>query len=190
LIVAFDASVLVYIVTVDAKAPIDPSTGQAVSQCKERLDQLIASLQRDRAKIIIPTPSLAEVLVGAERAGPEFLRIINASRHFRIVSFDERAAVEFAARQAERKSAGVRPSAPTRAKAKFDDQIVAIAAVENATIIYSDDPDIKKLVGSRFDVIGIAQLPLPPEKPSLPLLSLMQDKSPDEKPSREDDDTN
>jgi predicted nucleic acid-binding protein len=188
LIVAFDASVLVYVVTGDAKAPIDSATGQAVSRCKERVDHLIANLQRDRAKIIVPTPSLTEVLVRAEEAGPEFLRIIGSSRHFRIVAFDERAAIEFAARQAERKAAGVKSSARTRAKAKFDDQIVSIAAVESATVIYSDDPDIKKLAGLRFDVIGIAALPLPPEKTEPPLLSLMNDKAVDEKPFPQDKD--
>ncbi len=187
MIVAFDASVLVYIVTSDAKAPVDLATGQVVSRCKERVDYLITKLQQDRAKIIVPTPSLAEVLVHAEQAGPEFLRIIGSSRHFRIVAFDERAAVEFAARQAERKAAGVKSSAPTRAKAKFDDQIVSIAAVESATVIYSDDPDIKKLAGSRFDVIGIAALPLPPERPAPPLLSLMNHTAVDEKPTPQDD---
>lgn len=40
---------------------------------------------------------------------------------------------------------------------------MAIAAVEQATIIYSDDGHIKKLAGSRFEVIGISDLPLPPE---------------------------
>jgi hypothetical protein len=153
----------------------------------ERVDYLITSLQRERAKIIVPTPSLAEVLVRAEQAGPEYLRIFGSSRYFRIVAFDERAAVEFAARQAERKAAGVKSSPQTRAKAKFDDQIVSIAAVESATIIYSDDPDIKKLAGSRFDVIGIAALPLPPEKPDPPLLSLMNERSIDEKPSPQEE---
>jgi predicted nucleic acid-binding protein len=185
LIVAFDASVLVYVVTGDAKAPVDAATGQVVSRCKERVDYLIAKLQRDRAKIIVPTPSLAEVLVHAEQAGPDFLRIIGSSRHFRIVAFDERAAVEFAARQADRKAAGIKSSGQTRAKAKFDDQIVSIAAVESATVIYSDDPDIKKLAGSRFDVIGIAALPLP-EKPEPPLLSLTNDKAIEEKPFPQD----
>jgi predicted nucleic acid-binding protein len=157
LIVAFDASVLVYVVTGNARAPIDPATGRTVSQCKERVEHLIENLQREEAKIIVPTPSLAEVLVGAEEAGPEFLHIIGKSRHFRVIAFDERAAVEFAARQAERKASGLKAPAATRAKAKFDDQIVAIAAVEGASIIYSDDPDIRKLAAPRFEVKGIAE---------------------------------
>jgi hypothetical protein len=64
-------------------------------------------------------------------------------RGIRIVSFDERAAVEFAAVQAARIAAATKAHAP-RENAKFDDQIVAIAAIEGATIIYSHDEGIKK----------------------------------------------
>src|SRR5262249_26177119 len=102
---------------------------------------------------------------------------LGSSRHFRIAPFDERAAVEFAARRAERKAQSGKSPAPTHAKAKFDDQIVAIAAVEGATLIYSDDSDIKTLVDKRFEVKGIAELPLPPENPEPPLLSLMNEPS-------------
>jgi hypothetical protein len=71
--------------------------------------------------------------------------------------------IEFAARQAERIAASGRAPAATRAKAKFDDQIVAIAAVESATTIYSDDEDIAKLAEGRFAVIKIAAIGLSPE---------------------------
>jgi hypothetical protein len=68
LIVAFDASVLVYVVTPNACAPVDAATDQPVTHCKERVEHLIGHLQRDKAKIIVPTPALAEVLVGVQRA--------------------------------------------------------------------------------------------------------------------------
>lgn len=163
MIVAFDTSVLVYFLDELATAPIDAATGAPVSDCKDRLDFLIATLQRDRAKIVIPTPVLGELLVKGREAAPEWLAILHKSRHFRIAGFDERAAVEFAATQAERIASGQKNEGATRAKAKFDDQIVAIAAVEGASVIYSDDPHIKKLAGSRFVVIGVADLPLPPQ---------------------------
>ena len=169
MIVAFDASVLVYFFDEQAKAPIDPATHQPVVDCKPRIDYLIASLQREKAKIIIPTPSLGEVLVKAQGAAPIWLQLLHKSRHFRIVAFDERAAVEYAATQENRKAAGEKSPSSTRAKAKFDDQIVAIASVEGATVIYSDDPDIKKLAGTRCKVIGIADLPLPPQDAQMKL---------------------
>jgi len=55
LIVVFDASVLVYLIDADAKAPLDPSTGKPLEQCKERIEHLLASLQQQGAKIVIPT---------------------------------------------------------------------------------------------------------------------------------------
>lgn len=65
--------------------------------------------------------------------------------------------------QEPRGAARTNSQAVTHAKAKFDDQIVAIAAVEGAGKMYSDDPHIKKRAGGRFEVIGIGDLPLPPE---------------------------
>ena len=163
MIVAFDASILIYVLDENAKAPIDPATGKSVDRCQERVTHLLETLQQQNAKIVVPTPALAEVLVRAAKGGPEFLRILSSSRHFRVAPFDERAAVEFAARQAERIAASKRAPATTRTKAKFDDQIVAIAAVEGATTIYSDDEDIAKLAEGRFKVVKIGDIAMPPE---------------------------
>jgi len=164
LIVVFDASMLIYLVDEHAKAPLDPKTGSPVAKCAERISALLEQLQSQGAKIVVPTPALAEVLVRAGTGADQRLRILGSSKHFRITPFDEVAAVEFAATQATRGLAGVRSSAPTHAKAKFDDQIVAIAGVSNATVIYSDDGDIKKLAAGRFTVTGIGEISLPPEE--------------------------
>lgn len=177
MIVVFDANMLVYLFDEKAKPPLSKVTGQPVDRCKERLDYLIATLAKDKAKIVVPTPALAEVLVYAQQGAPERLNIIKTSKHFRVVPFDERAAVEFATAQVNG-----RGSTP-RAKAKFDDQIIAIAAVEQATAIYSDDDDIAKRSGSRFQVVGIEALPLPPEDAQQELF-----KDTTTAPSEQDDD--
>ena len=106
----------------------------------------------------------------AEAAGPQWLQIFRRSSHFRIAPFDERAAVEHAARQRRRTSSPSGRAPVSRPKAKFDEQIIAIAAVEQAEIIYSDDPDIARRVTDGVRAIGIAELPLPPEglQPDLP----------------------
>jgi len=163
LIVAFDANILVYLFDENANAPTSKATGLPVERCRERVEYLIATLQREKTKIIIPTLSLAESLVRAQDGAPERLSIIKRSKHFRISPFDERAAVEYAAMQVERRRSGTKSEAASKAKAKFDDQIVAIAAIEGATVIYSDDEHIKKLAGSKFEVLGIEGLQLPPE---------------------------
>lgn len=163
MIVSFDANILVYLFDEKANAPTSKTTGLAVERCRERVQYLVATLQREKTKIIIPTPSLAESLVRAQDGAPERFSMIKGSKHFRISPFDERASVEYAAMQVERRRNGTKSEAPSKAKAKFDDQIVAISAVEGATVIYSDDEHIKKLAGSKFVVLGIEDLPLPPD---------------------------
>jgi predicted nucleic acid-binding protein len=167
LIVAFDASVLVYLFDERAPAPIDQGTGVPVADAQGRLNHLVATLADAKAKIIIPTPALAEVLVNARDAAPAWLAELHRNRHFRIVGFDERAAIEYAVRQAERRSS---PREVSRAKAKFDDQILAIAAVENAETLYSDDAGLARSAPAKLNVLGIADLPRPPvdPQPNLP----------------------
>ena len=139
-----DTSVLVYLFDDQARPPGHPDTGEPLSDCAARIAHLVDTLAADEAR----TGTIIETL---KRNG-----------RVRIVGFDERAAVEFAATQAER-GRGQMKGGTTRAKAKFDDQIVAIAAVEGATRIYSDDHDIRKLAEGRFEVVGMFDLPLPPQ---------------------------
>jgi predicted nucleic acid-binding protein len=71
LIVAFDASILIYVIDEQAKPPIDPASGKPVDRCHERVRHLLESLQQQDSKIVIPTPALAEVLVRAAKGGPK-----------------------------------------------------------------------------------------------------------------------
>jgi predicted nucleic acid-binding protein len=178
LIAAADASVLLHMLDAAVPAPNDPATGSPVVDCKQRIDHLIATLAKKHGRLVIPTPALSEVLVRAGAAGPEWLRLLGQNRSIRIVPFDTRAAVECAAMAAERlsKNSGAKP----RWKAKFDEQIVAIANVEGATAIYSDDDDISRLAREGVEVIGIAALPLPPQDAQGNFLDQIQ---PDEDPA-------
>ncbi len=168
MIAVFDASVLIFLFEKDASGPLDPATGLPVARCYDRVNHLVETLTRDRAKIIIPTPSLAEILVKAGAAGPEWLRLISENRYIRVSSFDLRAAVEFAVMQRERKLTGIKSAEP-RQKAKFDDQIVAIAKVEGADVIYSSDDGLTKSAPPAIEVIGLTGLQLPPEDPQMQL---------------------
>jgi len=159
-IAAIDASILVYLLDAAAPAPPDKASGAPMADCKARVDHLVATLAKRQDKLVIPTPALAEILAKGGTAGPEWLRLLRQSRHIRLGGFDELAAVECAAMAAKRLASGAR--ATPRWKPKFDEQIVAIATVENAAVIYSDDSDIAKLVREGVQVIGIADLPLPP----------------------------
>jgi hypothetical protein len=163
-IVAFDASVLVFLLDENASAPLGEDGGQ-IADCQTRVSHLIAELQRSKAKIVIPAPALAEVLVYGGSAAAEWLSILNTSRHIVVSPFDERAAVEYSVMEQMRISSP-RTGVP-RPKAKFDQQIVAIARVEGAERIYSDDGDIRRLWGDEDQVIGIGGLPLPPMEAQL-----------------------
>lgn len=159
MIAAIDASVLLLMFDPDSGIPLG-GDGKPVARCKERVDHLVDRLSKSGGRLLVPTPALSELLVGAGVAGPEWLSRLNGKRAIRIAPFDELAAVECAALARDRASRG---STSPRAKAKFDEQIVAIARLHGATEIYSDDSDIRKLASPGITVLGIADLPLPPE---------------------------
>lgn len=55
---------------------------------------------------------------------------------------------------------------PTRAKLKFDRQIIAITRVQGQTTIYSDDGDIARLGAAlNLEVVPVHALPSPPQDP-------------------------
>ncbi len=160
-----DASVLLHFLEDGVPAPRDPASGEEIPNAKARIEQLIATLQAKGEAIVIPTPALSEVLVHADEAGSRYLELLNSTRCVRIVAFGERAAVELAAITKAALSEGARNfrSTSTRAKLKFDRQIVAIALVEGESTIYSDDEDILKLGGRhRLTVIRTTDLAAPP----------------------------
>jgi predicted nucleic acid-binding protein len=163
MIVLFDTSTLIYLLKPDAPAPKIPGTEERVSDCHQRISYLLSELQKARATIIVPTPVIAEILTQAGAAGPEWLRILTGSRYFKPSPFDALAAVECAAMARTRLGAG-KLSGKERVKAKFDEQIVAIGRIERASVIYSDDGDIERLVDLNTKVIGIGAMELPPSE--------------------------
>jgi predicted nucleic acid-binding protein len=164
--VVFDATMLLLFLRPSSGRPTD-SVGKPIEQIEERLAALVQRLERTKSRIIVPTPALSEVLVHAGNAGPEIVETLTRSTVFRIVPFDALAAVEAAlmtraALKTKDKRSGL--NAPW-AKVKFDRQIVAIAKATSATMIYTDDSDVRTLATAEdIPVTGLAELPLPPEK--------------------------
>ena len=72
--------------------------GLPIEKAKERIDYLVQQLEKDRTKIIVPTPVLSEILV---RAGAEvsekIIEHLQRFTVFRVELFDTRAAIEAAA---------------------------------------------------------------------------------------------
>ena len=149
------------------QTPRHPSRGN------ERVEYLIDRLTDEGETIIIPTPALSECLVHAGPAGAGYLAILGKQACFRVASFDERAAIEAAVRTYQARARGQRkggnPEA-SKTKIKFDRQIAAIATVEGATVIYSDDSDVRSYAKQAgMEAYGLVYLPLPPENPQTAL---------------------
>ena len=170
MIVAFDATMLILMFDLDAAAPKDKQTGKPVEDCRERLTYLIQTLGKIRgSRIIFPTPAVSEFLIRIEaEKAPEYISNIERLRGAIVASFDKRAALEFAEMQRlvifERRRKVPKGGIESRAKVKFDQQIVAIAKVEGVSVIYTDDKGLGTFA-KRFGIkpIGIGDLPLSPE---------------------------
>jgi predicted nucleic acid-binding protein len=173
--VVFDTAFLVVLLNESVAAAHDPRTNGPIDRPKERLSHLITELEKQRAKIIIPTPALAEVLANAGPALKPWLDIIASHSVFQIEPFDTLAAVEAAIMfdQARARGDWKDGSASPKQKIKVDRQIAAIARRHGAQRLYTNDGDLEKVLGpgSSIAVVYLSELPLPPEDPQLDLLS-------------------
>lgn len=148
--VAFDATVLV-----------DFFNKKITGDRQAKLNDLVATLEKSRTKIIVPTPALTEVLIRAGKAREEIHNILTRKSAFEIASFDIKAAMECSLLLEDAWSASEKRTI-TKTKFKFDWQIVAIAATRQVTAIYSDDSDISKAAAkAKIQVFRIDDLQLP-----------------------------
>jgi hypothetical protein len=157
--VAFDSTFLTFLFIPNSPCEID--------RAKERIDYLIGSLQGSGERIVIPSPALAELLVGVGHSRGKILQELTHSPKFLIAPFGTKEALELALlAESVRKLSGKKKgeSGGTWAKVKFDWQIVTIAKAQSVSSIYSEDPDIKKLASlAGITVRSVADLPLPPK---------------------------
>jgi len=170
-VIIFEASYLVVMFHPNP-APAKDRADKPVSQFKERVAYLASKLDVSNDVIGIPTPAMAEVLVRAGNANARagIVATLSDTGRFQILPFDSRAAIEAADLIAKIKAEQKSQPWDTWAKVKFDIQICAIAKVESATVIYSDDRDIESL-GRRLNipVVRICDLPLPPPEQETPI---------------------
>jgi hypothetical protein len=135
--VVFDAGILIKL--------LDPRTSDVQ---RDKLDYLLAQLQKTKTKILIPAPALAEFCV---KADPDVWAAFKGRSALIVVPFDEKAAIECsvsiaaACRSSSKK--GVQANAAWQ-KIKFDHQIVAIAKANGASTIFSEDDGLRKFATS------------------------------------------
>ena len=171
--VVIDATTLLLFFRPDTPVSIGPD-GHKVDRAKERIEYLISTLEKQKTKIIIPTPALSEALVRTDPSvSDEIIKTLQRFETFRIEPFDTLASIEVAAMSREALKRGNKRgnSSSPWAKVKYDRQIVAIAKVHAATAIYSDDGDIA-ILGRQagLKVISLAELPLPQQPAQLSFL--------------------
>lgn len=165
--VAVDETMLSLMLHPTARPPNDPATGKPVERVQDRIEKLLEDLDADDERIILPTPALCEFLVLAGKDGPTYLEKIHESKTMLVRPFDEMAAIELAAIEYGSRGKGDKRSGATApwTKVKFDRQIVAIAKVNGATRIYSDDNDVIKFgAKAGLEVVSTWNLPLPAAK--------------------------
>ncbi|MDX6269897.1 MAG: hypothetical protein QOD28_1120 [Acidobacteriota bacterium] len=176
--IAVDNTFLTLLLHPLSRPPRDPDTGQPVDRLDERIELLIETLEQENESIIIPAPVLTEFLILADKDGPRYLTDIDSHRRFRVESFDQRAAVELAAINLSVRAAGGGRRGDmtgTYAKITFDRQSVAIAVVNTARVLYSDDENVEKFAKRcGLPVVKTWELPVPEEKH--PLLRLSEAK--------------
>lgn len=170
MIIALDNSAFTMIVNPNAKPPDDPTTGKPLTHAAARINGLIEGLgSKDR--LVLPTPALAEALVVVGDAAPEVIERIQSISRILVAPFDQRAAVEAAIMHQEAiASHGSKKgssSAPWQ-KVKFDRQIISIARVHRADVLFSDDAEMCKFAKSLgMEAQSTWDLPVPEKNPDL-----------------------
>jgi hypothetical protein len=145
--------------------PPNGSDGKPVARCKDRIDQLVSELEAKHEKILIPTPALTELLVLAGQDYVKYVNEINGRSCFKVIDFDQRAAIQAALMMSSAAASGDKRSGTGAEyqKVKFDRQIVAIGRVNNVKIIYSDDRHIRQYAEEcGISVVRVEELRLPP----------------------------
>jgi predicted nucleic acid-binding protein len=161
----FDATFMTLLTDNLALAPAPPPG--AHDSARDRLDYLLETLDDERVDIVLPTPVLAELLSFGRVDFEATLARLKGLARIRIEAFGERAALECGLMLRDT-GRGRGP----KTKVKFDHQIVAIAKVIGADVVYSDDEDVQKLCTREgLTCFGVWHLPSRPVDPqsSLPL---------------------
>jgi hypothetical protein len=112
---------------------LDPPSRRLAGAGAEWIERLIARWSADRTLVIVPTPALARVLDHAAEAGQIYMELLRRSACFQIRPFDDKAAIELAELGTVD---GTEPG--MRDILNFDRQIVAIARVSGAAVLYAD----------------------------------------------------
>lgn len=161
--IAIDASTLSILLNSNARIPLDPATKQPVDLGRERILGFISQAEKERRKLVIPTPAVPELLTAISPTSADYIRVVNRKTVFEVRSFDEVAAIELAFLNRDVFSSldeknGLEPWQ----KMKVDRQIIAIAKVADCEKILTEDDGL----GNRarlceIEPIKLIDIPIP-----------------------------
>lgn len=156
-------------------APHCPRTQKVIDRADERALALVERIDREKGSIIIPTPVLAEYLVGVEGASQQdILDRIYSYSCIEVAAFDDAAAIECALLVSESEKKQLN-SDSTKAKVNFDRQILSIAKAYSADELWTHDEKLTR----KGDAVGMKMRNLSeiqPEQKQQSLVLFSQDK--------------
>lgn len=168
MIVVFDNNYFVYLLDENqTRYPVKDPSGNLVENVAEKIRILLDQLTKKKAKILVPTPVLAEIFAHFGDRTNEILACLSNDYGIQFADFNTLAAIETGmALQADARGKKKSDRREPWQKVKFDRQIVSIAKVNQAEAIYTCDHQVLKWAhASGMKAIPVWELPdLPPEQ--------------------------
>jgi len=126
-----------------------------------RTKGLLAQLDKDKVRVIVPSIVIGEFLLGLPiDAQPAYQELV--SRRFVVAPYDLRASILFSRVWHQKKSQGeieeIKQSGSTRNELRADTMIIATALAAGATHIYGHDRGVKRLSEGFIDFQDVSQL--------------------------------
>ena len=167
MVVAFDTDILSLMFLDSIEPPLDPITRRPVRLVRDRIRHLVDQLNDSGTQIVVPAPAFAEFLVVAGDGSPDVIELLSGQAPFSIEPFDSAAAIEAAASTRTALMQGDKRSGATGTWQciKADRQIAAVAKLNGAETIYSNDSDMQRIASLQgIQVVPVWDLPCPPEQ--------------------------
>lgn len=155
-------------VLVDANFLVALLRPSETDESSMRARYLVKRIALRKGTLIIPTPVVAEYLVGADEAGITSLNAFERQAHIMLATFDRAAAFECAmldraailGPQKDKKDGSDEPWQ----KIKVDRQLVAIGKVHGALLAISQDKGVRTAaLRSGMQACSIQELPMDPD---------------------------
>lgn len=160
-VIVLDSTFLILALDPDPKG-----SAYGVDHPRERVQQMLETMENDSEIATIPAPVLAEFLTGVTE--PDWMlhiKAIKSSAVMRVEPFAERAAIECARLGVTDDAAGIRGGTEPYQKVKVDRQIIAVAKAADARAIATHDEGLANVAERHgIEVIRLSDLELPPEQ--------------------------